>query len=183
MRVYISGGCKSGKSAYAQDLAVGMRNANAPLYYLATMIPADEEDEARIIRHKNDRDGYGFITVEAGSDILSAVENCDYGGAFLLDSVTALLANEMFLPSGRCEKDAYKKIYQDLSQLLNKINDIVIVSDFIYSDAFLYDEMTEAYRQGLAYIDRQVAKICDVVLEAYCGTFIAHKSPRNALKV
>jgi adenosylcobinamide kinase/adenosylcobinamide-phosphate guanylyltransferase len=49
------------------------------------------------------------------------------------------------------------------------------VSDFIYSDAFIYDEFTENYRKSLAYIDRQCAQACDIVLEAYAGNIIAHK--------
>lgn len=175
MKTFISGGCKNGKSEYAQELVQRMRKPDAPLYYLATMIPTDSEDEARIARHRGDREGYGFETVEAGQDILVAAGKCDRRGAFLLDSVTALLVNEMFVQDGRIEPDAYKKVAGDLTVLLNQINDIVIISDFIYSDAYHYDKLTEEYRRGLAYIDRQMASICDIVLEACCGVFITHK--------
>ena len=52
MNVFISGGCKNGKSYYAQEVARDMANEkNVPLYYLATMIPVDDEDRARIKRH------------------------------------------------------------------------------------------------------------------------------------
>ena len=52
--------------------------------------------------------------------------------------------------------------------------DIVIVSDYIYSDAILYDELTDAYRR-LAYIDRTLAAVCDVVLEVAFGSITLHK--------
>ena len=175
MKIFISGGSKSGKSMRAQQLSQKMRKPNAPLYYLATMIPADSEDETRITRHRQDREGCGFNTVEAGRDIVSAVDKCDRQGTYLLDSITALLANEMFMPDGRVEPDAYKKVADDLTSVLDRIDNMVIVSDFIYSDAFLYDDLTEAYRRGLAFIDRQMARICDVVLEACGGICIAHK--------
>ena len=175
MRVFISGGCKNGKSAYAQDLAGSMRKPGAPLYYIATMIPADEEDRERIKRHQDDRESCGFETIETGRNILGALGKCDRRGAFLLDSVTALLANEMFLPGGEVVRDAYLKVSADLTQLLAGIGDMVVISDFIYSDAGIYDEMTEAYRRGLAHIDKQLARICDVVLEACGGIYIAHK--------
>ena len=175
MKIFISGGCKNGKSARAQLLARKMRKPGVPMYYLATMIPADNEDEERIARHRQERLGYGFETVEAGRDVLYAIKKCDKRGAFLLDSVTALLANEMFMPDGCIVPDAHKKVALDIAEILEMTGDIVIVSDFIYSDAYLYDSLTESYRRGLAYIDRQTAHACDVVLEACGGACIAHK--------
>jgi adenosyl cobinamide kinase/adenosyl cobinamide phosphate guanylyltransferase len=68
------------------------------LYYVATMKSADSEDDARIIRHKQERDGWGFTTVEQPVDIENILQKCDCNGSFLLDSLTAILANEMFPP-------------------------------------------------------------------------------------
>ena len=49
MNVFISGGAKNGKSTYAQTLAYDMaKEQKCPLYYVATMIPHDDEDRARI---------------------------------------------------------------------------------------------------------------------------------------
>ena len=47
MNVLISGGCKNGKSFFAQQLAAELA-AGRPLYYIATMIPRDDEDRARM---------------------------------------------------------------------------------------------------------------------------------------
>ena len=71
MRVFISGGCKNGKSMLAQRIAV---KQGAPLYYIATMIPYDDEDRARIRRHLKEREGWGFETIECGRNILSALD-------------------------------------------------------------------------------------------------------------
>ena len=51
----------------------------------------------------------------------------------------------------------------------------MLVSDYIYSDALRYDEVTETYRRGLAAIDRKIAAISDVVLEMSGGNLIVHK--------
>jgi len=183
MNVFISGGCKNGKSSLAVNLSKKIRKQNAPLYYLATMIPVDIEDEARIIRHQQEREGCGFETVEVARDILTAVDKCDRHGVFLLDSVTALLANEMFTQDGKVKLDVYKKVAGDLIQLINQVDDIVIVSDFIYSDASIYDCITETYRNGLAYIDRQMAAACNVVIEACVGLNIIHKGKIHKGKI
>lgn len=214
MSTYISGGCKMGKSLWAQRIArecAGRkplwpsgpaplsREAEAaarlssplaplsrgagwpagqtegfPLYYLATMLPRDEEDAARVRRHRHERAGWGFVTLERGRDILGALDGADPRGAFLIDSVTALLANEMFDARG-FHPEAGEKVADDLEAFVARAPNTVLVSDFIFSDAALYDETTEAYRAALADIDRRMARCCDNVLEAVCGQLIIHK--------
>jgi len=180
MSVYISGGCKNGKSFYAQRIAQAM---GTPLYYLATMIPHDDEDRARIKRHIAERDGWGFETIECGTDILSALDNADENGAFLLDSVTALLSNEMFTETGDFDPDSPKRVAEALLEFVRRAPNIVMVSDFIFSDAALYDSYVEAYREGLAYIDRTLAKECDHVIEVVNGTIIMHKGDVSCLGI
>lgn len=167
MNIFISGGCKNGKSYYAQHLAKGQAAGNSPLYYIATMEPADEEDDARILRHRGEREGWGFITLEQSRDIGSL--QADFTGSFLLDSVTALLSNEMFRRDGSVDRTAYLRVADELSQLAEKSGNIIFVSDYIYSDALKYDELTELYRKGLAWIDRTLAKKCDAVIEVAYG--------------
>ena len=93
MTYFLSGGSKSGKSMLAQKIAKALP---APHYYLATLRPTDAEDRAIVARHLRERDGWGFTTLERECGILSALELAPENGTFLLDSVTALLANEMF---------------------------------------------------------------------------------------
>lgn len=175
MIVFITGGAKNGKSSYAQDLAVKMA-AGGPHYYIATMIPVDEEDRERIRRHIADRDGMGFETVECGRDILSCLPKVDRNGSFLLDSATALLMNELFVPPDwHMDVEAGKRCGEDLVAFAKSVANIVIVSDYIYSDAARYDEITETYRKSLADIDRKLAHVSDVVLEMSAGNLIVHK--------
>ena len=171
MSVFISGGCKNGKSFCAQRIAKAL---GTPLYYIATMIPHDGEDTARIARHRAERVGWGFETLEQGRDILKCLDRADPRGAFLLDSVTALLANEMFDADG-FHPEAPEKIAAELTDFVERAPNIVLVSDFIYADAAFYDPMTEAYRRALAHIDRALAACCDCVLEIVGGCPILHK--------
>ena len=179
MQIFISGGCKNGKSTYAQTLA---RRHSGQLYYIATMTATDDEDIMRIKRHRGERVGMGFVTIEQPSDIEGILGKCDHGGSFLLDSLTALLANEMFSVIGDFDSDAYERVVAGLSKVLDQIPNIVIVSDYIYSDAVQYDPFTENYRKSLAALDRLVAMRCDTVLEAAYTQIITHKgSVPNAI--
>lgn len=171
MSTFISGGCKNGKSFYAQRIA---KAAGMPLYYVATMIPRDAEDAARIQRHRLERAGWGFETLECGADILSCLDRADPNGAFLLDSVTALLSNEMFTAAG-INAGAPEKVAGELAEFVRRAPKTVLVSDYIYSDANRYDDWTAAYRRGLAYIDRTLAAACDDVLEVVHGLVVVHK--------
>ena len=192
MTVFVSGGCKNGKSSFAEELACWLRGlegfserahnvrpyegSDRPLYYLATMISTDNEDDERIKRHQDQRAGMGFATIEAGRDILAATEHCN--GTLLLDSITALLANEMFGIGwdGELRLLAYIKVADDVVRLLDRFESAVVVSDYIYSDAMLYDDLTEEYRRGLAYVDRELARRCDAVVEVCQGQVIGHKN-------
>lgn len=172
MSVYISGGCKNGKSTHAQKIAKAL---GTPLYYVATMIPHDEEDRARIRRHIGERDGWGFETVECGRGILGCLSEADANGAFLIDSVTALLSNEMFLPDGSVDPGAPGRIAGELIEFVARAPRTVLVSDYIFSDAAIYPELVEAYRRGLAEIDRRVGAACDALIEVVNGILIFHK--------
>lgn len=184
MKIYISGGAKNGKSYHAQRLAKEMaEKTGKDLYYIATMIPSDGEDQARIERHIKDREGWGFTTLEKPRDIHRVLEEVDMAnsrkslgkeGVFLLDSVTALLANEMF-QAGEFLPEAPKKVGRDLKEFLERVEDAVIVSDYIFADPGPFDEYTESYRKGLALVDREVSELCDELVEVTAGIPIVYK--------
>lgn len=166
VNIFISGGCKNGKSFFAQQLAKKQADHN-PLYYIATMSPVDNEDRERIKRHRQEREGWGFTTIEQSNHICEMI--ADRKGSFLLDSVTALLSNEMFKLDGTVDLEAYDRVSKDLVGFAKETGNTVFVSDYIYSDAMQYEKLTEAYRKGLAYIDCALAQECDLVIEVCYG--------------
>ena len=129
MIVFITGGAKNGKSSLAQNLAVKLAGGGKR-YYIATMIPSDQEDRDRIRRHIADRDGMGFETVEQGRDIAKVLTKADPNGSFLLDSVTALLLNELFPDPTSCEmdEDAADRCEKGLGSLCDRASNLVLVS-------------------------------------------------------
>jgi adenosylcobinamide kinase/adenosylcobinamide-phosphate guanylyltransferase len=131
------------------------------------MAPADEEDRARVLRHQRERDGWGFTTLERSRGM--GALDADFSGSFLLDSVTALLSNEMFPSGGPVDREAHLRVADELTRLSEQCGSIVFVSDYIGSDAMRYDELTELYRKGLAWVDRALAARCDAVVEVVYG--------------
>lgn len=175
MIALISGGCKNGKSSFAQDLACQLaKKTQYPPVYFATMIPCDGEDEARIKKHREDRKYLGFHTEECGKDVAEAAEKIR-GRAVLFDSLTALTANEIFLGksdfSGLIEKEKYiyQKLYTDLTVLCAAAASVVFVSDGILRDGRLYDPISELYRRILASVENSLAQKSDIVYEMVAG--------------
>ena len=167
MKIFVSGGCKNGKTSFAEDWAVAIAKGR-PHYYIATMIPHDDEDRDRIRRHIASRAGKGFETVECGLDIGKGLEGCDPSGVFLLDSVTALLTNEMYRSSAEgfyTDHDAPGRVSRQLGEMCDRVGNAVFVSDYIFSADEDYSGFTEEYRAGLALCDRTLARRCDTVVD------------------
>ena len=150
MNIFISGGCKNGKSDFAQELAVKLADGGR-LYYVATMIPYDDEDRARIKKHIENRAGLGFETLELGRDLMSRIS----------------------------DPDGVNRCRDELLALAGFARGVVFVSDYIYSDAARYDEFTENYRRSLASVDAALAKVCGTVIELCAGNVVYHKRPNS----
>ena len=175
MTIFVTGGCKNGKSTYALDQAARLGD-HRPRYYIATLAPQDDEQWQCVRRHREAREGLDFLTVECPRFLLSSLENTDRNGVFLLDSVTALLTNEMFLADGTMNPAAVNRIIRDLDAFLTAVRHAVIVSDYIYSDGMDYTRTTRAFGKALARIDCFLAQRCDCVVEVCGGIPIIHKN-------
>ena len=162
MRILLIGGSKSGKSRLAQELC---RTLGGRLVYWATMEPADGEDLARIARHRQERAGWGFATVEQGRAPLE--HPLAEGATVLFDSVTALLANEMF--GKELDRTAVERVGDALLSLSRRCRHMVCVCDGVWFDGMAYDEATRDYARGLALICRRLAPEFDTVCEVTAG--------------
>lgn len=196
MRVLISGGCKNGKSSYAERLAIKLSKDNKR-YYVATMVPYDDEDFDRIKRHREERKNLGFETIEI-NDNLDALKTIKNNETILLDSLTALIYNYMTNELGHnceeCENKCkyYKediklyenneteaknadvdrvisKIIYDINEnVLNNSKNVVFVTDYIYSNDFTPNDYSKTYMYILSKVCKHIAKISDAVIDVKC---------------
>lgn len=173
MNIFLCGGCKNGKSSLAQELAVKL-SQGGKRYYVATMIAGDGEDRARIQKHRKDRAGMGFETLEIGRGIAACLGEDADKATYLIDSVTALLANEMF-QGKRIDNGAVERCTQGLLEVLAHSGNCVIASDYLFSEAVHFDVLTEQYRRALGAIHRTLANACDTVAELCADTVTIHK--------
>ena len=169
MLALIIGGAGSGKSEYAEKLAVRLaEEAGSPLVYLATMVSGGIEADARIRKHRQNRAGRGFQTVERYADLENLqLASCpdESGPTVLLEDLGNLLGNEMFLPEGKGPSAVLSGIRHVLAQSAK----LIIVGNEIFSDGQKYDEETGKYLRELARIQRKLAEEADLCAEIVCG--------------
>lgn len=174
MKVYISGGSSSGKSDLAQNMAVELASElGVKPYYIATMIPCDEEDRQRVARHIESRKGMGFTTCEFPYGEWTGKIPAD--SVVLLDSMTALVQNLMFRDWRNPDTDAGEKAAVCARRLMEMTDNVIFVSDHIYSDGGIYENLTEEFRRNLAHADRKTAGSCDRVIEVAYGNVIEYR--------
>lgn len=156
----------------------------------------DPETMQRIERHRAMRADKWFDTVECYRHVEHIMAKRQ--DVLLLECMSNLLANEMYLEpenddSGRPEtmsevektgvdgnassdmaetmSPVSKKIVQALVDLSTRVQDVVIVTNDVFSDGgnLTYDESTREYVKNLAEINCALAREAATVTEIVCG--------------
>ena len=55
-------------------------------------------------------------------------------------------------------------ILKDIKRLGTKVSNLVIVSDYVFSDGIKYDSYTESFKRELGQINCELASFSDVVI-------------------
>lgn len=180
MLVLIIGGSGSGKSAYGERLLEEL-DGNWHKYYIAAMEAADEESRQRVERHRRQRAGKGFITVEQPRNVQLAAAAMDaaadavtgkrgFGRAALLECVSNLTANEMFGQENPLSAAAAAdKVCGNIGELAEKLEFLIVVTNNVFEDGGLYDESITAYLEAMGRINERLAAMADVVTEVVAG--------------
>lgn len=169
MLTFVLGGAASGKSRFAESLFAGW---TGPLTYIATLEPLDEESRRRVEKHRAQRAGKGFETVERYRDLggLCLPE----GGGALLECVGTLTANELFSPQGAGTRTA-EAVLTGIDHLLRPCRELVVVSSEVFLGGQDYAGDTLRYLKILAEIHRGLALRAGRAVEMAAGLPLFHK--------
>ncbi len=160
----VTGGSGSGKSAYAEKLA--MEQCAGRKFYIATMKPWDEECLRRIEKHRNMRADKHFETLEVYGRLNQLCLPED--SVVLLECLSNLAANVFF--SGEFREDEFVSMVSgDILGLKNQVKSLIIVANDVFSDGLAYDKETEAYRRMLAGVGNVLAGYADSLIEVVYG--------------
>ncbi len=169
----VTGGSASGKSEYAESLAISSDARQR--FYIATMKPWDEEGHRRIQKHRAMRAGKGFETLEIYGRCadLSVVHK---DSAVLLECLSNLTANIFYDPI-YADKDLAQMITEDILDLKKRVKDLIMVTNEIFSDGITYGPETTCYMQILGQVNQNLAREADRVIEVVYGIPVEIKIP------
>ena len=151
--VLISGVNDSGKSLYGEQLA---GKYDAPKYYIATMIPQTEENYRRIEKHRQQRAGMGFHTLELPYMVSDAPITAD--SVVLLEDVSNLLANAVFEQGNDMEY-----VFREICTLVDRCRCVIAVTiSGLCAEGF--DKETTAYIDHLNELNQKLYDQAAVVI-------------------
>lgn len=178
---FITGGVRSGKSAFAEALLVNEVQSAGRLIYIASAQATDPEMAERIERHRQDRADYQWITIEQSTAIEQVVEHIQPGDYVLWDCVTTWVDNELFagwetgttcFERPGCFERKVKRLWDTIEHLLQRVQHLVIVSNELLDDWQGNNPAITSYCQWMGRLHQQLVERADVAIEMDYG--IAH---------
>lgn len=170
MMTLVVGGAASGKSEFAEGLVLNIEGLSR--YYIATMQPFDDECRLRIRRHREMRAKKQFQTVECYLNLEQVILR--KRGVALVECMSNLAANELYSPGGAGDAAA-ESIERGIRHLRSQCEELIIVSNEVFSGGLSYEGDTLRYLRVLAEVNRMLAREADMVYEVACGIAVCHK--------
>lgn len=137
--IFVTGGAKSGKSKFSEELILKLNNGKQENVYLATSLVFDEEMKEKVRLHKERRQN-NWITVETYKNFennlnkyFPKVEN-EIKNNMLVDCLTNMITNIIFeekdVDWNNFDKKSYVQIVEKLNENVeNSVNELLNVAN------------------------------------------------------
>jgi adenosylcobinamide kinase / adenosylcobinamide-phosphate guanylyltransferase len=161
----VIGGCKSGKSRYALDLADNL--AGNSKIFVATSVPADSEMEERVKAHKNER-GKNWLTIEEPISIASVIKKYSKeADVILIDCLTLWISNLLHKNYDK------KKILEYTQELINSMQDaecpVILVSNEVGAGIVPENKLARLFRDIAGITNQTIAAAVTNVVWTIAG--------------
>lgn len=170
----VLGGARSGKSRYAEGLAV--RHEGRPTY-IATAEITDDEMRDRIARHREDR-GDRWRTIEAPLDLVAALRKADGAKSFTLIECLSVWINNLIHHG----KDVAGEIEHFRASLADSRGHVVIVSNEVGLGIVPDNALARRFRDEAGRANQAIAEVADHVVFIAAGLPVTLKKPGSAAK-
>ena len=177
MKLLVTGGSRSGKTAYALGRAEA---AHATRRYIATAEAFDDEMTERIRRHRAER-GTGWSTVESAR---TPEAHLDFDGVVVLDCLALWTSNLLLEDSGdswggggalrNASPDALgERLAEARARLVAAVlaapNTVVIVTNEVGLGIVPDNALARRFRDELGWTNQALAAACDEVVLCVAG--------------
>lgn len=180
--LFITGGVRSGKSSYAERLAIkDASERNLELHYVACGIPFDYEMKERILRHQQDRSeqGIAWKTWEKPVKLVELAPKFTKNDLVLVDCLTTLLNNYFFEGNKLAWDFVLEQIKEDIRSLIERARQIIFVSNEVLVDLPYQNHLTRNYQYILGQLHQYLVKESDAAILVENGIPIFKKGSWN----
>ncbi len=153
--IFITGGARSGKSRFAQELAE--QYSEHPVY-LATARVWDDDFRKRIERHQSDR-GPHWINIEEEKQLAQTPVD---GKTVLLDCITLWLTN-IFFDNGFDMEESLVEAKAEWGRFTAKEMDLIVVSNELGMGVHPVEESARKFADLQGWINQHIASMADEV--------------------
>lgn len=153
--IFITGGQRSGKTSYAEQLALSL--AEYPVY-LATAHVWDEEFRQRIVRHQQNR-GPRWVNVEE-ERVLS---RHDFNGRVVVVDCLTLWCTNFFFDSNSEVEPALQALKTEFDRLIAQDATFLFVSNEIGLGGVSENQLQRRFTDLLGWMNQYVARSADEV--------------------
>jgi len=174
--ILVLGGVRSGKSRYAQDLALRGRRVAV----IATAEACDDDMRQRIARHRCERPA-NWTTFESPLALEETLLECDTRfDTVLVDCLTVWTSNIMQAEAG--DEARVLARANRLAEALRRISaSVILVSNEVGSGVHPETSLGIAFRDLLGFVNQRVAAASDEVVLLVAGCPLVIKQPAEAL--
>jgi len=157
---FILGGAASGKSEFAETLAL---SSGKPLHYLATSQPFDDEMQEKIDKHRARRGG-DWITHEAPLELGPVLSALPAEALCLVDCATFWLSNHLM-----AESDLDSAQARLLAALAGCHAAVIVVSNEVGQGIVPADALSRRFREAQGRLNIALAARADLAVQVVAG--------------
>jgi len=163
--IFVIGGCRSGKSSHALELAE--RISENRKTFIATCVPHDDEMRERVTKHQQERHS-GWATAEVPILLPEAIlENSRKADVILADCLTLWITNLLLDP------DESEKIDEHIRKLTKSFEKaqcpVILVSNEVGAGIVPENKLSREFRDIMGATNQRVAACADRVIWMVAG--------------
>jgi adenosylcobinamide kinase / adenosylcobinamide-phosphate guanylyltransferase len=168
--ILVTGGSRSGKSTYAQNLAEALPGKRA---YIATCPVIDDEMQERVRKHQQARKDGNWQTIEEPLELARIMETRQAMDTLLVDCLTLWINNLLYQAEQRrtliTEIDVHNRCEEILHAGRRRKGTVIFVTNEIGMGIVPDNALTRQYRDLAGRCNQTMAAGADTVTLVCCG--------------